>query len=42
MDKKREMYEALSPEEQVEYKDSIRHFRHPDFAKKSGILLKVY
>ena len=36
MDKKREMYEALSPEEQVEYKDSIRHFRHPDFAKKSG------
>ena len=36
MDKKREMYEALSPEERAEYRDSIRHFRHPDFAKKSG------
>ena len=36
MDRKREMYEALTPEEQVEYKDSIRHFRHPDYAKKNG------
>ena len=36
MDKKREMYEVLTPEEQAEYKDSIRLFRHPDFAKKSG------
>ena len=36
MDKKREMYEVLTPEEQAELKDSIRFFRHPDFAKKSG------
>ena len=36
MDKKREMFEALTPEEQAEFKDSVRYFRHPDFAKQSG------
>ena len=36
MDKKREMFEVLTPEEQADLKDSIRFFRHPDYAKKSG------
>merc|ERR550539_775833 len=36
LDKKREMYEVLTPEEKAEFKDSIRLFRHPKYAKNNG------
>ena len=30
------MYEYMTPEEKASFKESIRLFRHPSFAKKSG------
>ena len=36
LDKKREMYEALTPEEKAQFKESIRLLRHPKHFKKKG------
>ena len=36
LDKKREMYEVLTPEEKAEFKASVRLFRHPKYAKNNG------
>jgi len=33
MDERRKMFDHLTPEEQAEYKESIRLFRHPQFSK---------